>query len=38
MSNLLFGLCTSSEEACYFQSEKEDGARQGIKKLFPLLW
>lgn len=36
MSNLLFGLFTSSEEACYFQSEKEDGARQGIKRLFPL--
>jgi len=24
MSNLLFGLCTSSEEACYLKEEKED--------------
>ncbi|KAJ7947401.1 hypothetical protein O6P43_032211 [Quillaja saponaria] len=32
------GLCTSSGVACYFQSEKENLARQGRKKLFPLLW
>lgn len=37
-SHLLSGLCTSSGVACNFQSEKEDWARQGRKKLSPLLF